>query len=329
MPTARIVVVLPAYNEERTIAQVIEQFHVNLPEARIVVVDNNSSDRTRELAEAAIRRLRANAEILFESTQGKAFAVRRAFCEIEADIFVLCDADLTYPADEIQALLKPIREGRADMVVGDRHSTGGYKAENKRPMHGFGNSLVRWLINTLFRSNLHDILSGYRVYNRRFIKNYPILSRGFDIEAEMTLHALDKGFRIMEVPICYKDRPEGSFSKLNTYRDGVRVLALIMEIFRNYRPLAFFGSLALLFLAAGAAAGIPVLQEFLRIRYITHVPLAILATGLMTISFLAISIGLILDTVTAHTQFRYALRLLDSDANQRPAAAEAAAASGR
>ena len=320
MATGQTVIILPAYNEEETIAQVIESFSLSLPAAKIVVVDNNSSDRTAERATAAFRRTGAAGLLLNEYRQGKAFAVQKAFSEVEAEVYVLCDADMTYPADEIQPMLDPVLNGRADMVVGDRHALGGYKSENKRRFHGFGNSLIRFLINFLFRSSLHDILSGYRVFSRRFVKNYPILSRGFDIEAEMTLHALDKGFRIVEVPICYKDRPQGSVSKLNTFSDGLRVLKLIFTIFRNYRPLAFFGSLACFFGLGGLAAGFPVLLDYYREQYVLHVPLAILATGLMTIAGMCVSIALILDTVAANNRFQYALRLVD--ANPRPHLAE-------
>jgi glycosyltransferase involved in cell wall biosynthesis len=308
---------LPAYNEEKTIAQVIESFAASLPAAKILVVDNNSTDRTAVEAAGAIRRTGIEGTILSELRQGKAFAVQKAFREVEADVFILCDADMTYLAAEVHSLLQPVLSGRADMVVGDRHALGGYKSENKRRFHGFGNSLIRDLINSLFRSSLHDILSGYRVFSRHFVKNYPILSRGFDIEAEMTLHALDKGFRIVEVPICYKDRPQGSVSKLNTFRDGFRVLKLIFTIFRNYRPLAFFGSLACFFSLGGLTAGYPALVDYYRVQYVLHVPLAILATGLMIIAFMCLSIALILDTVAANNRFQYALRLVDSSSPLR------------
>jgi glycosyltransferase involved in cell wall biosynthesis len=307
----RTAVILPAYNEELTVARVIEGFHRCLPDALLVVVDNNSSDRTAEEADRALHELNADGLILFEMKQGKAFAVRRAFTEIEADVYVLCDADLTYPAEEVHALLEPVLEGRVDMAVGDRHLLGTYKSENKRPFHSFGNALVRWLINVLFGGHLNDILSGYRVFSRRFVKNFPILSRGFDIEAEMTLHALDKDFSIVEVPIQYRDRPAGSFSKLSTFSDGLRVITLIFYVFKNYRPLAFFSGLAGFFCAIGALAGYFPLNDYYRSHYIVHTPLALLATGLMILAFVSLCIGVILDNVTANNQFHYGLRLID------------------
>jgi glycosyltransferase involved in cell wall biosynthesis len=233
-----------------------------------------------------------------ESRKGKGNAVRRAFLEIDADVYVLSDADLTYPAERVRDLMGPVIEGSADMVVGDRHSAGHYSAENKRALHGFGNRLVCALVNRLFHAKLADIMSGYRVFNCRFVKSYPILVEGFEIETDMTLHALDKRFRIVEIPVEYLDRPENSFSKLHTFSDGAKVLFTIFTIMRYYRPLAFFFGVSAMFALAGLVAAVPVFDDWVRDQFIRHVPLAILATGLEIISALMIVVGLILDSIT-------------------------------
>jgi len=322
----KIVVVIPAYNEEHTICDVIRAFHNALPESHIYVIDNNSNDKTNQIAQETLDELNCSGGVLFEKSQGKASAVRKAFTEIDSDIYVMVDADMTYPADVVKSLIKPILDGKADMVVGDRQKKGGYQKENKRRFHNFGNKFVRNLINLLFRSNLNDILSGYRVLNRKFVKNFPILSAGFVIETELTLHALDKRFKIVEIPIDYKDRPPGSYSKLNTYIDGLKVIKLIFQIFKDYKPLIFFSLVALLFCLAGLVTGAPVLVEFALTRIIKHVPLAILASGLMILSLISFSIGVILDTVVRNHRFQYELTLLKyferwslaSDSDQKP-----------
>lgn len=292
----KIVIVLPAYNEELTIKATIEEFHKELPNASIYVINNRSSDNTAKIAQKILQDLSCEGKVLTELRPGKGNAVRRGFLEIDADIYVMADADLTYPAQEVHKLIAPIKEGLADMVVGDRHSGGHYAKENKRGLHGFGNNLVKNLVNFLFKANLSDIMSGYRVFTRQFVKNYPILVEGFEIETDMTLHALDKRFRIVEIPVAYKDRPEGSFSKLNTLSDGVRVLKTIGTILRYYRPLMFFTILALIFSILGIVSAIPVFQDWFREQYIYHVPLALLATGLEMVAVFLFGIGLILDT---------------------------------
>jgi glycosyltransferase involved in cell wall biosynthesis len=307
----RTVLILPAYNEEQTIEAVIEEFAQHMPNDEIVVVNNASKDRTEEIARATLKRLGHPGRVLNETRKGKAFAIRRAFADIDADIYVMVDADLTYPADAVQKLIEPVRDNRADMVVGDRHSLGGYSKENKRPLHEFGNNLVKWLINHFFNGQLTDILSGYRVFSRKYVKNFPILTGGFTLETEITLHTLDKGFTIIEVPVTYKDRPEGSVSKLDTISDGFRVLKLIFRIFKDYKPLAFFGLFSALFGALSLLAGYPVLEEYFRTNIILHIPLAILATGFGLVSLISLTIGLILDTVAANNRFQYALRLID------------------
>ena len=293
----KIALILPAYNEELTIEATVRAFHVALPEAAIWVINNRSSDETENIAQTTLSSLGCLGGVLNESRKGKGNAVRRAFLEIDADLYVLADADLTYPADRVRDLLAPVVEGRADMVVGDRHSAGHYAAENKRALHGVGNRLVRSLVNSLFNAELADIMSGYRVFSRRFVKNYPILVEGFEIETDMTLHALDKRYRIIEIPIEYKDRPKGSVSKLNTFSDGARVLFVIMQILRYYKPVVFFGWLSMLFFLAGLMAAVPVIQDWIQYQYIRHVPLAILATGLEIVAASMFGVGLILDSI--------------------------------
>jgi len=298
-----VCVILPAFNEALTIEGCIADFHAHLPDAQIWVINNRSTDHTGDIARATIASLACAGGVIDEERPGKGNAMRRAFIEIDADIYLLADADMTYPASQALQLIEPIRSGAADMVVGDRHTAGNYALENKRALHGFGNRFVRYLINRLFNANLADIMSGYRAMSKRFIKNYPILVPGFEIETDMTLHALDKRFRIIEVPIAYKDRPEGSFSKLSTVRDGMRVLATIGNILRYYRPLFFFGNAAIFIGILGLIAGAPVIDDWIRHRYIYHVPSAVLAAGLEIIAIVLLAVGLILDSI-AHQDKR-------------------------
>lgn len=308
---ASVAVVLPAYNEELTIEGTVRDFHSALPDAAIWVINNRSADKTESIARETLRSLGCKGGVINEQRPGKGNAVRRAFIEIDADVYILADADMTYPASEVVALMEPVLSGAADMVVGDRHSAGNYAAENKRAFHGFGNMIVRDLVNGLFRSKLADIMSGYRVFNRRFVKNYPILVEGFEIETDMTLHALDKRFRIVELPVNYKDRPDGSVSKLNTFSDGMKVLFTIGNILRHYRPMLFFGTAAALTMLAGLLAGLPVVMEFLEYRYILHVPLAILATGLEIVSAVLFAIALLLDSISHQDRRNFERQLLD------------------
>ena len=298
-----VCVILPAFNEALTIEACIADFHAYVPDAQIWVINNRSTDNTGSIAKAAIARLGCAGGVIDEARPGKGNAMRRAFMEIDADVYLLADADMTYPASQALQLIEPITSGVADMVVGDRHSAGNYAVENKRALHGFGNRFVRYLINRLFNASLVDIMSGYRAMSRRFVKNYPILVPGFEIETDMTLHALDKRFRIIEIAVAYKDRPEGSFSKLSTVRDGMRVLATIGNILRYYRPLFFFGSAAMVIGLLGLAAGVPVIDDWIRHRYIYHVPSAVLAAGLEIIAIVLLAVGLILDSI-AHQDKR-------------------------
>lgn len=313
-----IAVILPAYNEELTIRQTMQAFHAALPEAQIIVVNNKSSDDTYKIAVQTLADLDCEGQVMNENRQGKGNAMRRAFNDVDADIYVLSDADMTYPAERARDLLQPILENQADMVVGDRHSQGHYRKENRRPLHGFGNRLVQGLVNSLFHSNLVDIMSGYRVMSRRLVKNYPILVDGFQVETDLTLHALDKRFRIVEIPVEYKDRPAGSFSKLSTFSDGARVLWSITQILRHYRPLQFFSWIFLVFFLAGLVCGVPVLRDWISYRYIYHVPLALLATGLEIIGVMCMAIGLTLDSIVHQQRLAFEREILNSPPPRRP-----------
>lgn len=305
-----IAIILPAYNEELTIVDTMRDFFGVCPDAEFYVVDSASKDRTYELACDAYQQIGCKGRVLRESRGGKGAAIRKAFMEVEADVYVMADADMTYPASELPKLLAPVLEGRADLVCGNRHSSGVYRRANKRPLHDFGNNLICRLINTLFRGSLGDILTGYRVMSKRFVKNYPILSDGFELETEMSIHALDKGYSIIEVPTDYRSRPEGSFSKLNTITDGVLVLKTIFSIFVKYRPLLFFSLCSFAFAAAALAAGaIPVI-EYIHTSKILHIPLVILASGLSILAMLSFSVAVILDGLAAGQRFNHALQLL-------------------
>ena len=301
--TEKIAVLLPAYNEEVTIVKVIEDFRRVLPHADIYVYDNNSKDKTNQLARDA------GAIVRFEPRQGKGNVVRSMFREIDADYYIMADADDTYPAAEVEALLQPLRDGLADMTIGDRLSNGTYAEENKRGFHGFGNNLVRLLVNKLYKGNYNDIMTGYRGFNRLFVKNFPVLSPGFEIETELSIHALDKRFKLVEVPITYKDRPEGSESKLSTFSDGFKVLRMIFNLFKDYKPLIFFSILTFLFFVLGLIVGIPVISEFARTGMIDKVPSAVLATGFMILSALSFVAGFILDTVVRQHRMQYELKV--------------------
>lgn len=303
-----IAIILPAYNEELTIEKVILDFHQFSQNASIYVVDNNSSDKTNEIAKKVINENMIKGEVIFVRRQGKANAMRAAFGKIDADVYVMADADLSHRAEDLSKLLSPVLSGEYDLAVGNRFTEEGYEKENKRRFHNFGNNLVRKLINLLFNADVKDVMSGYRVLSRNFVKNYPIMCEGFEIETEMTLHCLDKKFNFIEVPIIFKDRIEGSISKLNTFSDGVKVFITIFNIFKDYRPLLFFSMLSIIFFIAGLGFGIEPIKDFIKYKYVYKVPLAILATGLMIFSLLFFAIGLILDTIVRYEKFNFELR---------------------
>jgi cellulose synthase/poly-beta-1,6-N-acetylglucosamine synthase-like glycosyltransferase len=305
-----IAIILPAFNEDLTIVDTILSFYNSLPTAEIWVVNNNSSDNTKIFALNILKEYNIKGGVIDEVRQGKGNALRAAFHSIDADIYVISDADMTYPAYQISSLILPILSNQADMVVGDRLIKGIYDKVNKRFMHSFGNSLVKNLVNFLFNSSLNDVMSGYRSFSRQFIKNYPILVQKFEVETDMTLHALDKKFRITEIPIDYKDRPFGSYSKLNTYTDGCKVIISIFNILRNYRPLYFYGFLSSIFFILGLFTGLPVIEEYIKYKHILHLPLAILATGLELVSLIFMSIGIVLNFISIHEKRFFELNLL-------------------
>ena len=305
-----VAIVLPAFNEQLTIAETIREFHRALPDVSIVVVDNNSTDNTRGCANDALAEIGAGGLLLTEPRQGKGYAVRRAFRSVAADIYVLADADMTYPGSQVLDLVRPIVDDEADMVVGNRLAGGRYAAENKRRLHSFGNSLILALVNRLFGAHLGDIMSGYRAVSGSFVAGYPMLVYGFELETDMTLHALDKRFRVAEVPIDYRDRPAGSVSKLRTFEDGRHVISTIIQLVRYYRPLLFFGTAAMVLGLAGLITALPAIFDWLDYRYVYHLPLAVLATGLEITALMSFGIGLILDSVVHMERLAYERDLL-------------------
>ncbi|MCJ7544075.1 MAG: glycosyltransferase [Phycisphaerae bacterium] len=286
-----IAVLIPCHDEEAAIGKVIDDFRAQLPEASLVVFDNNSTDRTAEIAAAR------GVRVYREPRQGKGFVVEAMFDKVQADLYVMVDGDDTYPAECVHELLDPVRNGSADMAVGARRAEGSQQAF--RAMHVAGNSLVRRLINMIFHSKFTDILSGYRAFNRRFACTVPVVSAGFEIETELTVQALYHRLMVVEVPVPYRARPEGGRSKLRTFRDGARVLWKIFSLFRALKPLTFFGGIALVLLAAGILAGLPPIVDYFREpqHYVRHVPLAILATGLVLLSASFAFLGLTLHAI--------------------------------
>ena len=304
MKDKKVAVLIPCYNEELTVEKTVSDFKHVLPNADIYVYNNNSKDRTKELA------LRAGAIVKDEYRQGKGAVVRSMFRDIEADVYIMVDGDDTYPAEEVESLITPVLEGKADMVIGDRLSST-YYTENKRPFHNFGNSLVKGLINFLFKSDLNDIMTGYRSFSKKFVKCMPVMSDGFQIETEMTIFALTNNMQVVNVPITYRDRPEGSESKLNTFSDGFKVLLTLFNLFKDNRPFLFFGSISIVIFIIGLLIGIPVINEFIKTAYITKVPSAILAAALMLNAFLMFSVGIILDAIKNEKRYLFECHMND------------------
>ena len=285
-----IAVLIPCYNESKTIGKVVEDFRRVLPEAAIYVYDNNSTDGSDEIARDA------SAIVCYEYRQGKGNVVRSMFRNIDVDCYIMVDADDTYCADDARQMADLVLKKGVDMVIGDRLSSTYFK-ENKRPFHNMGNRMVRGLINRIFHSNVKDIMTGYRAFSRRFVKGFPVLSKGFEIETEMIIHALDKNYLLEEVVTEYRDRPQGSVSKLNTFSDGFRVLKTIAVLFRDYKPLLFFGLLSLLFTVIGIILFIPVFLDFLNTGMVARFPTLIMSGIIFTIGILMLVCGLILDVV--------------------------------
>lgn len=302
---SKVAVLIPCYNEELTIKKVINDFRRELPDADIYVYDNNSIDNTAKIAaeEGAIVR--------HEYKQGKGNVVRSMFADIDADIYVMVDGDDTYPAHFVHQLIEPVEKGEVDMCIGDRLSNGTYRKENKRKFHSLGNNIVKWSINLLFKARLKDIMTGYRVFNKMFVKNIPIMSNNFEIETEMSLYALDKKYTIREIPIEYRDRPEGSVSKLNTLSDGIKVVKTIFRMYRNYYPLKYFFFIAAIFVILSLIVGVPVIYEFFTTKYVTKIPSAVLASGIMILAFIIGLCGIMLDVIARQNRENYELQILN------------------
>lgn len=295
-------VLIPCYNEAMTIEKVVADFRRELPDATIYVYDNNSTDSTAEIAR------RAGAIVKREYRQGKGNVVRSMLRDIDADCYLMVDGDDTYPAESAREMCRLVEEG-ADMVIGDRLSST-YFTENKRPFHNEGNRLVRFLINKIFHSDIHDIMTGYRALSRTFAKNFPIISRNFEIETEMTIHALDKNFLIRELKIEYRDRQEGSHSKLNTYLDGMKVVATVFMMFRDYRPLKFFSLVSALLLLLAILMFIPVFIEYMQTGLVPRFPTLIVSGFIGIASLLTFFCGVVLEVMTKKHRQLYELMLL-------------------
>lgn len=297
-----IAVLIPCYNEAQTIEKVVKDFRTALPEAAIYVYDNNSTDDT-----AAIAR-RAGAIVRPECRQGKGNVIRAMFREIQADCYLIVDGDDTYPAEDARAMCDAVLNDGVDMVIGDRLSST-YFTENKRPFHNSGNVLVRQLVNRFFRGNITDIMTGYRAFSYIFVKSFPVLSKGFEIETEMTIHALDKNFRLRSLPVGYRDRPTGSESKLNTFSDGFRVLCTILRLYKDYRPLPFFGILSVLLGVLGLGMFVPVFAEYARTGLVPRFPTLIVSGFIVVAALLSLMCGLILDTSGKNARKDFELKL--------------------
>ena len=288
--TGKIAVLIPCYNEEKTVAKVVSDYRAVLPEADIYVYDNNSTDGTDERAREA------GAIVRYERRQGKGNVIRTMFREIEADCYIMIDGDDTYPAEYARQMAELVLNDHADMVVGDRLSAT-YFTENKRPFHNLGNRMVRSLVNGIFHGDITDIMTGYRAFSPLFVKSFPVLSAGFEIETEMTIHALDKNLYTVSVPVDYRDRPEGSVSKLSTYSDGFKVLKTIFNLYKDYKPLSFFGLFSCLFALLGVGLFVPVLIEFIQTGLVPRFPTLIVSTVLIILAMLSLVCGLVLETV--------------------------------
>jgi len=301
-----IAVLIPCYNEAKTIAKVVRDYRAALPEADIYVYDNNSTDHTDDIAREA------GAIVRYEHRQGKGNVIRSMFREIDADCYLMIDGDDTYPAENAREMVNLVLERKVDMVVGDRLSAT-YYTENKRPFHNLGNRLVKGLVNTIFKGSVSDIMTGYRAFSYQFVKSFPVLSKGFEIETEMTIHALDKNLSVQSVQVEYRDRPADSPSKLNTYSDGMKVLRTIVRLYKEYRPMSFFGLLAALMALVSVILFIPIFAEYLHTGLVPRFPTLIVCGVMGTMALLLWVCGLILDTVAKkHRQlFEINLNLLN------------------
>lgn len=306
----KIAVLIPCYNESRTIEKVVKEFKNVLPEAAVYVYDNNSSDGTDEIAR------RSGAIVCYEHQQGKGNVMRRMFAEIDAECYLMVDGDDTYPPESSREMVDKVLHEKVDMVVGDRLSST-YFDENKRPFHNFGNSLVRKSINVLFKSDIKDIMTGYRAFSYRFVKTFPVLSKGFEIETEMSIHAVDKNMFVQNAIIEYRDRPDGSESKLNTYSDGMKVLLTIARLFRTYRPLKYFGLISVVLVLIAMIFFVPVIIDFSRTGEVPKFPTLIVCGFVVVAAIQSFFAGLILETINQKNRqdFELALYRVTSDMN--------------
>lgn len=303
MEKKKIAVLIPCYNEAITIKKVVEDYKEVLPEADIYVYDNNSTDGTDKIAKEA------GAIVRYEYKQGKGNVIRRMFKDINADCYLMIDGDDIYPKENAREMCDLILEGKADMVIGDRLSST-YFTENKRPFHNFGNKIVRFLINKLFKNNVKDIMTGYRAFSYEFVKGFPVLSKGFEIETEMTIHAVDKNFKLVEIPVTYRDRPKGSASKLNTYSDGFKVLKTIAVLFKEYKPAFFFNILSILLILISLIFMVPVFLEYYKTGLVPRFPSLIVGCFILLVSILLWITGIILQVITKKHKQLYELYLI-------------------
>lgn len=299
----KIAVLIPCFNEEATIKKVINDFQRALPEAIIYVYDNNSTDDTATIAE------KEGAVVRYEYQQGKGNVIRRMFREIDAHCYIMVDGDDTYPAEYAPAMAEKVIEKNVDMVIGDRLSST-YFEENKRPFHNFGNSMVRKSINVLFKTDIKDIMTGYRAFSYQFVKTFPVLSKGFEIETEMSIHAIDKNLSFENEVITYRDRPEGSESKLNTYSDGMKVLMTIIRLFRNYKPLKFFGCISIVLALLSTGFFIPVFIDYLKTGLVSKFPTMIVCGFVMVAAIQSFFSGWILENIQVKNRQEFELNLI-------------------
>ena len=312
----KIAVLIPCYNEERTVEKVVADFQRALPEAVVYVYNNNSTDRTAELAE------KAGAVVRNEYKQGKGNVIRSMFQDIDAACYIMADGDDTYPAEAARELADRVLHHGAGMVVGDRLSST-YYTQNKRPFHNFGNALVRWGINLLFDNDIKDIMTGYRAFSYEFVKTFPVLSQGFEIETEMSIHAVDKNMQIENVVIDYRDRPEGSVSKLNTYSDGFKVIRTIFRLYRSYHPLGFFGIIALLLAILSLLFFVPIVGEYVHTGLVDRFPTLIVCGFTMIAAIQSLFTGLTLDTLRKKDRQDFEMELLRAKGEKRKKLSEA------
>ena len=298
----KIAVLIPCYNESKTIEKVVTDFKRVLPEAVIYVYDNNSTDHTDEIAR------KAGAVVRYEHRQGKGNVIRRMFREIDAECYIMTDGDDTYPAESAPEMIKKVLERNVDMVVGDRLSST-YFTENKRPFHNFGNSLVRKSINLLFNTDIKDIMTGYRAFSYQFVKSFPVLSKGFEIETEMSIHAADKNMFVENVVIEYRDRPEGSVSKLNTYSDGFRVLRTIARLYRTYKPMNFYGVVAAVLAVLSVRFLIPILVKYSQTHLVPNFPTLFVCGFVMLAAIQSFFSGMILQTISQKNRQDFEMEL--------------------